>query len=263
MGDEQEMAWLSLTRSKHRKKISQIVVTFWNEVKTSITWFFFVTVCKLLQIYRGGKPRIINISSDVDRQSIMHKYAYKSDTTCISNLRMTRRCFTKLCDMLHTLGGLRTSRHMDIDEQVAIFLHIIAHNVKNRNCLGALDGTHIKCLVPLKDKPKYRTIKNDIATNVLGVCSQDMQFIYVLPGWEGSAADGRVLRDALLRPHGLKLVDDGYTNVEGFLASYRGQRYHLNDCRAGHQPTTPKELFNMRHLSARNDPCVLKSSLDT
>ncbi|CAI9303148.1 unnamed protein product [Lactuca saligna] len=32
-----------------------------------------------------------------------------------------------------------------------------------------------------------------------------MQFIYVLPGWEGSAADGRVLRDALLRPHGLKV----------------------------------------------------------
>ena len=38
--------------------------------------------------------------------------------------------------------------------------------------------------------------------NVLGVCSQDMQFIYILPGWEGSAADGRVLRDALSRTIG-------------------------------------------------------------
>ncbi|KAJ9538382.1 hypothetical protein OSB04_031115 [Centaurea solstitialis] len=99
----------------------------------------------------------------------------------------------------------------------------------------------------------------NIATNVLGVCSQDMQFIYVLPGWEGSAADGRVLRDALLRPHGLKvprpyyyLVDAGYTNGQGFLAPYRGQRYHLNDWRDGYQPTTAKELFNMRHSSARN-----------
>nr|KAJ0188007.1 hypothetical protein LSAT_V11C900454930 [Lactuca sativa] len=234
---------------------------------------------------------------------------------------MTRSCLTKLREMLHTLGGLRTTRHTDIDEQVAIFLHIIAHNLKNqvmigrfqrsgetiskivtrvcnavkrlhphllkkpepvtenstdqrwkwfKNCLGALDGTHIKCLVPLKDKPKYRTRKNDIATNVLGVCSQDMQFIYVLPGWEGSAADGRVLRDALLRPRGLKvprpryyLVDVGYTNGEGFLAPYRCQRYHLNDWRAGHQPTTPKELFNMRHSSARNVIeryfCILKA----
>lgn len=41
--------------------------------------------------------------------------------------------------------------------------------------------------------------------NVLGVCSQDMQFIYILPGWEGSAADGRVLRDALSRRRGLKV----------------------------------------------------------
>lgn len=113
--------------------------------------------------------------------------------------------------------------------------------------------------MPLKERPKYRTRKGDIATNVLGVCSPDMQFIFVLPGWEGSAADGRVLRDALDRPHGLKvvrpgyyLVDAGYANAEGFLAPYRGQRYHLNDWRGGHQPTTPKELFNMRHSSARN-----------
>ncbi|KAJ9557160.1 hypothetical protein OSB04_011774 [Centaurea solstitialis] len=74
-----------------------------------------------------------------------------------------------------------------------------------KNCLGALDGTYIKCLVPLEDKPRYRTRKNDISTNVLGVCSQDMQFIYVLAGWEGLAADSRVLRDVLLRPRGLKV----------------------------------------------------------
>ena len=48
------------------------------------------------------------------------------------------------------------------------------------------------------------------------------------------------------------MVDVGYTNGKGFLAPYKGQRYHLNDWRAGHQPTTPKELFNMRHSSARN-----------
>ena len=38
---------------------------------------------------------------------------------------------------------------------------------------------------------------------MLGVCSQDLQFIYVLPGWEGSATDGRVLRDAMTRRNGL------------------------------------------------------------
>ena len=53
--------------------------------------------------------------------------------------------------------------------------------------------------------PRYRIQKGEIATNVLGVCNRHMNFIYVLPGWEGSAADGRVLRDAVTRRSGLKV----------------------------------------------------------
>lgn len=41
--------------------------------------------------------------------------------------------------------------------------------------------------------------------NVLGVCAPNMQFIYVLPGWEGSAHDVRVLRNALSRPDGFRV----------------------------------------------------------
>ena len=59
--------------------------------------------------------------------------------------------------------------------------------------------------VPVADWPRYRTKKNEIATNVLGVCSHDMQFIHVLPGWEGSAVDSRVLRDAISRKYPLKV----------------------------------------------------------
>ncbi|XP_031101555.1 protein ALP1-like [Ipomoea triloba] len=199
---------------------------------------------------------------------------------------------------------------MTIDEMVISFLHIIAHNIKNRvlkrqiarsgetvsrqfhavlnsvlrlhdimfrkpepipdnstddrwkwfkGCLGALDGTFIKVNVETVDRPRYRTRKGEIATNVLGVCTPDMHFIYVLPGWEGSAADGRVLRDAISRKNGLKvpqgnyyLCDAGYTNGDGFLAPYRGQRYHLNEWRQGYQPATAKEYFNMKHSQARN-----------
>jgi hypothetical protein len=74
-----------------------------------------------------------------------------------------------------------------------------------QNCLGALDGTYIEVHVPKIDKPRFRSRKGQVATNVLGVCAPDMQFIYVLPGWEGSAADGRMLRDALSRPTGLRV----------------------------------------------------------
>ncbi|KAG6472994.1 hypothetical protein ZIOFF_066901 [Zingiber officinale] len=53
---------------------------------------------------------------------------------------------------------------------------------------------------------RYRTRKGEIATNVLGVYTPNMQFSYVLPGWEGSAADGRVLRDAISRRNDLKIA---------------------------------------------------------
>ena len=58
-----------------------------------------------------------------------------------------------------------------------------------------------------RDTLRFRTRKGGIATNVLGVCSQVMEFIFVLPGWEGSAADSRVLHDAISRPHGLRVPE--------------------------------------------------------
>ncbi|KAG6506626.1 hypothetical protein ZIOFF_031953 [Zingiber officinale] len=128
-----------------------------------------------------------------------------------------------------------------------------------QGCLGALDGPLIKVTPPSEEKSRYRTRKGCISTNVLGVCCPNMEFIYVLPGWEGSAHDGRVLRNAISRPHGLRvprgyyyLVDSGYCNVNGFLTPYRGQRYHLKEF-DGHQPETAEEYFNMKHSKARNN----------
>ncbi|PPD85896.1 hypothetical protein GOBAR_DD17181 [Gossypium barbadense] len=257
------------------------------------------------------RPMIRSYTLDFyTKRDYVKRLVYASDETCIEQVRMNRIAFFKLCEMLESLGGLKSSRNMLVDEQVTMFLHIISHHLKNRvikhhfrrsgetisrafhsvlnavirlqdvlfkkaepitadssdtrwkwfkNCIGALDGTHIKIRVPIVDKPRYRTRKGDIATNMLGVCTPDMQFVYILPGWEGSVVDGRVLRDAISRTHGLKvphgcyyLVDAGYRNCEGFLAPFRGQRYHLNEWRQGYQPSSPQEFFNMKHASARN-----------
>ncbi|CAN1146362.1 hypothetical protein LINPERHAP2_LOCUS15206, partial [Linum perenne] len=75
------------------------------------------------------------------------------------------------------------------------------------NCLGALDGTHVKVCANIADQPRYRNRKGEVSINVLGVCNPSAEFIYYLAGWEGSDHDGRVLRDALSRPNGLKKVD--------------------------------------------------------
>jgi hypothetical protein len=65
------------------------------------------------------------------------------------------------------------------------------------NALGALDGCHIPVFVNAADKGRYRNRKQDISTNMLGVVDWNMKFLYVLPGWEGSASDSRVLKDAM------------------------------------------------------------------
>ncbi|CAL9021029.1 unnamed protein product [Prunus brigantina] len=128
------------------------------------------------------------------------------------------------------------------------------------NCIGPLDGTHIPVTVSAEDRPRYRNRNGDISTNVLGVCDPDLKFIYVLSGWEGSAFWLRVSRDhALARDNPFQvpsdkyyLVDAGYANGQGFLAPYRGTRYHLNEWTGNNQPETYKELFNLRHSIARN-----------
>ncbi|KAH9722638.1 DDE Tnp4 domain-containing protein [Citrus sinensis] len=178
-----------------------------------------------------------------------------SDIQCVNQLRMDRRTFGLLCELLRS-RGLKASRLLAIEEQVCMFLHTLSHHVKNRtidsrffrsgetvsryfnsvlnevlwlhnvllrvpdpvpenctderwkwfkNCLGALDGTYIRVRVSENYKPRYRTRKGEIATNVLGVCSRDMKFIFVMSGWEGSASDSRVLRDALNKPTSLKV----------------------------------------------------------
>ncbi|CAN1816450.1 hypothetical protein LINPERHAP1_LOCUS27773 [Linum perenne] len=83
-----------------------------------------------------------------------------------------------------------------------------------QNCLGALDGTHVKVRTKLEDQPRYRNRKGEVSINVLAVVNPDAEFMYCLAGWEGSAHDGRVLRDALSRPNGLRVPKGKHENLK-------------------------------------------------
>lgn len=66
-----------------------------------------------------------------------------------------------------------------------------------------------------------------------------MLFTNIVPGWEGSAPDGRVLAFAfemglLTIPNGrFYLADAGYGLTKFILTPYRGVRYHLREWLAG------------------------------
>ncbi|KAL8497093.1 hypothetical protein ACS0TY_020681 [Phlomoides rotata] len=135
-------------------------------------------------------------------------------------LRMDRVRFIRLCNLLHTVGGLGNSKYVTVQE---------------KGCLGALDGTYIDVHVPTSEKGRYRNQKGLVTVNVFGVCDMNMKFIYVLTRWEGSTTDSRVLRDAINHTHGLKvpkgnyyLCENSYPNCEGFLTPYKGVKTLLS-----------------------------------
>jgi hypothetical protein len=50
-----------------------------------------------------------------------------------------------------------------------------------RDCLGALDGSHVDAFVPENLLACYRDRKGRLSQNVLAACTFDMRFSYVLP----------------------------------------------------------------------------------
>ncbi|KAG8364745.1 hypothetical protein BUALT_Bualt18G0030600 [Buddleja alternifolia] len=55
-----------------------------------------------------------------------------TNESCLDNFRMDKNVFFKLCDMLHTRGLLRHTNRIKIDEQLAIFMFIVGHNLRTR-----------------------------------------------------------------------------------------------------------------------------------
>lgn len=127
------------------------------------------------------------------------------------------------------------------------------------DCIGAIDGTHLFANVPEDKQARYRNHYGDLTQNVLAVVDFDMNFTYVLAGWEGTAHDMRVYNDAL-RDKGLPtalgkyyVADAGYSNNDNLLTPYKKVRYHLREIKLSKLvPKDKYELFNYRHSSLRN-----------
>ncbi|XP_028757226.1 uncharacterized protein LOC114716391 [Neltuma alba] len=232
---------------------------------------------------------------------------------CRDVIRMGPQAFMQLCAKLRNTGRVKDSKNVTVEEQVAKFLHTLAHNVRSRtmafyfnrsretisrhfhnvlqaivsleaeflvqpsgsevspeilnnerfypyfkDCIGAIDGTHVRAKVPKKEAARFRGRKDYPTQNVFAACSFDMKFTYVLAGWEGTASDSRILKNALSRedkiiiPQGkFYLGDAGFPLKRGVITPYRGVRYHLKEY-STRAPQNATEIFNHRHASLRN-----------
>jgi hypothetical protein len=107
-------------------------------------------------------------------------------------------------------------------------------------CRGAVDGVHVSAFALACDILRYRDRHGDISQNCFAACDFDMRFVYIMAGYEGTAADGLLFNCA--RQHGFSLpegcyylADAGFANCDLLLAPYRGIRYHLNEWKRGGQ----------------------------
>ncbi|XP_040382133.1 uncharacterized protein LOC102705645 isoform X1 [Oryza brachyantha] len=130
-----------------------------------------------------------------------------------------------------------------------------------KDCIGALDGTHIRVSLSPDDQVRYIGRSGLPTQNVLAVCDFDMRFTYVSTGQPWSMHDTSVLYNAIrvdesFFPHPPQgkfyVVDAGYPNLPGYLCPYKGERYHMPEWHRGMEPNTPKEKFNRVHSSIRN-----------
>ncbi|KAI3782587.1 hypothetical protein L2E82_12638 [Cichorium intybus] len=137
-----------------------------------------------------------------------------------------------------------------------------------KDCIGAIDGTHVKASIRENEQAKYIGRKGYTTQNIMAACDFNMCFTFAWAGWEGTAHDTRIFNEALRRPElnfphpsGDKyyVVDAGYPNTRGYLSPYKGTdiRYHIPDFRRGktaaiRAPSGVKETFNYYHSSLRN-----------
>ncbi|XP_028785955.1 putative nuclease HARBI1, partial [Neltuma alba] len=129
-----------------------------------------------------------------------------------------------------------------------------------KDAIGAIDGTHIPCVVPAAKRDRFIGRKGNPSQNVMAVCDWDMCFTFVLAGWEGSAHDARIFDSAITNsslnfphppPGKYYLVDAGYPTPNGYLGPYRSERYHLPDFRRQVGFRNSNEAFNYYHSSLR------------
>ncbi|KAL7594525.1 hypothetical protein Lser_V15G28368 [Lactuca serriola] len=255
--------------------------------------------------------RKVSLERQVVREELLHNLLEGGQYRDL--IRMSENAFRRLCEILQTVGGLRRTQHMSVEEHVARFLHIVSNDLRTRftswmyrrsrsttsrcfhrvlrsiiaivgiyiqqptgdvvpteiqesrrfypfvkDCIGALDGTHVLVHVPNRDAPRYRGRKGYPTINVLAACTFDLKFTYVLTGWEGTTSDSRIIKNAftrddkLLIPSGRYcLVDGGLPHTNKLMVPYRGVRYHLKEY-SMRGPQNSKELFNLRHASLHN-----------
>jgi hypothetical protein len=105
-------------------------------IRGAAVFVALATVVVLVRaIMRKRRPRIsYGPMHERDQQRIdyLNNKIWQSDVTCRNMLRFERAPFFRLCGILRDRELLENSPHLCVEQQVALFLHTIGHNLRNR-----------------------------------------------------------------------------------------------------------------------------------
>ncbi|XP_058087494.1 uncharacterized protein LOC131234578 [Magnolia sinica] len=139
-----------------------------------------------------------------------------------TTITATTSAATMMCNAASMIVATIAQNYMEEDGE-----NDIRESRNWTDCIGVIDGTYVLAKIPVKD--------------------------------QGSGADSHILASArtcegkLPLPKGkYYLVDAGFPNTPGFLAPYRGVRYHLKEFKQGCLLRDKEELFNLHYSSLRN-----------
>ncbi|KAH7839826.1 hypothetical protein Vadar_009221 [Vaccinium darrowii] len=116
-----------------------------------------------------------------------------------------------------------------------------------KDCIGAVDGTHIPCNPPREKAANYWSHKGMHTFNVLAVADFNLCFTFAVTGYEGAMHDYQIFKEETIKtnnryphppPGKYYLVDAGYPNAKGYLAPYKGYMYHQDEFRRRSVPVT-------------------------
>ena len=104
-----------------------------QHICTLVLLCYIVHALHLLQLLSRVRLRQIideNLEREHRRSQLMRQLL--ETEKCRDVIRMGPQAFMQLCEKLRGTGRVKDSRRSTVEEQVAKFLHIIGHNVKNR-----------------------------------------------------------------------------------------------------------------------------------
>ena len=101
--------------------------------------YFWMAMATVVVASRKRKRRarhMITYAPIAERDRIRMEYLnnkiWRDDLTCVNMLRLGRGAFYRFCKLFRDRGLLEDTIHMCVEQQVAMFLNTIGHNLRNR-----------------------------------------------------------------------------------------------------------------------------------